>query len=92
MNKKLNTVLFIIAGTVFNIVVTVLCIVLFAIVWGKVFMPHVGESLQYLGFIIAVFGGAILGFLIYRTVFSLISKKIDIEKYFDPLFKPRRKK
>lgn len=92
MNKKLNTVLFLIGGTVFNVIITIGSILGLSIIWGKFIMSHVPQSVQYVGFIVCIFGGAAIAFLLYRAVFKLITKKVDVEKYFDPLFKPRYRK
>jgi len=66
MNKKLNTALFMIGATVFNLVLLFVLIV--------------------------VFLAAMVGsFLIYNQVVKWIARKIDMEKYFLPLFKRRPK-
>ena len=92
MNKKLNTICFLLRGTLFNVLVTMGSILLLIVAWVKLAMPNVPENVNAIGFIACFIGGAVIAFLIYRAVFKLISSKVDIEKYFDPLFRPRFRK
>lgn len=92
MNKKLNTILFLIGGTVFNIVVTLGAILMLVVLWVRFIGPHVSDSVNSIGLVLAFVGGALIAFLLYRLVFGILIKKVDIEKYFEPLFKSRHRK
>ena len=89
MNKKVNTVLFIIGATVVNIV-TMLIIFLTGLYLIGVLLPETaresaGQFLFILMFLIAIAGS----FFIYHRLIRFISKRIDLEKYFHPIFKFR---
>ena len=86
MNKKTNTLLFILGATVFNVFVTVLCFVVMMILYAKfvmVFLPEEAHSWAFpLMFIIAI----AITFFLYRFALKLLLKKIQVDKYFDPIF------
>ena len=90
MNKKANTVLFLIGATVFNLLVMFLLIVISLVLISAIFKDRLSPNLMSV-LLIVIFLGSIAGsFLIYGRVLKFISRKIDMEKYFLPLF--RRKK
>ena len=91
MNKKRNTFLFILGGTVFNVLITFIYMFVLIFIYLNVFIEILPEATQA-WFIPVVFGLAILlSFLTYRWVVKLISQKIDMDKYFDPIFGQRRR-
>ena len=92
MGKKTNTLLFVLGGTVFNILVTVLSILAFLVIYGKFFYSLLPE--HSVGWAIPVIFTAsiIVSFLVYRAVLKTIMKKVDIEKHFDPIFGYRPKR
>jgi Na+/phosphate symporter len=93
MNKKANTILFILGATLFNIIVTVLLIFLLFIGYVNFLMhlfpnPEVANTWAF-SFIFLL--SLVIAFIVYRRVLGFIAKKIDMEKYFDPLFVRRHK-
>ncbi len=89
MNKKLNTALFMLAATIFNLVLLFVLILLAMLALSAIFGDRLGPSLMSI-LLIVVFLAAMVGsFLIYNQVVKLITRKIDMEKYFLPLFKRR---
>ena len=90
MNKKLNTVLFIIGGTVFNVLVTIISFLVFLLIYSRFIYGRVSESA--VSWLLPVFFAASIAasFFIYRLVIKIVMKKIDVEKYFNPLFVRRR--
>lgn len=92
MSKKSNTIIFMLGATMFNILVTVLSFIILFIVYSQLIAPHIPQENAAIGLPVIFIGAILLSFLIYRTVLKYIMKKIDVEKHFDPLFKPRRKK
>ena len=94
MNKKVNTILFILGATLFNILVTVLTFVLLLIVYAKFIANLLPEGAQIWSFPFIFIAAIVIAFIVYRYTLSLLMKKIDVEKYFDPIFvskhKPRR--
>jgi uncharacterized membrane protein YbhN (UPF0104 family) len=93
MNKKANTLLFILGATVFNIIVTILIIILLFICYANFLMqlfpnPEAANSWAF-SFIFLL--SLVIAFIVYRRVLNFIVKKIDMEKYFDPLFVRKHK-
>jgi hypothetical protein len=90
MNKKVNTVLFIIGATVGNVIVmTVVFLVLF-VLFGRFLAPHLPAAGDQIAVIIIFVGSIVATYFAYHRVIKLLTNRIDMEKYFDPIF--RRKK
>ncbi len=91
MNKKVNTALFIIGATIGNIVVMVLLVfvgfVLLRLVLGPNANTQLATGLTLLVFFVAIAGS----FFIYHQIVKLITKHVDMEKYFHPIFRPRKR-
>jgi len=86
MNKKVNTILFILGATVFNIIVTVLSFVLLLIIYAKTLMRILPEGAQSWSFPFIFIVALAVAFLAYRYILRFLITKIEIEKYFDPIF------
>jgi uncharacterized membrane protein len=92
MSKKTNTLLFIIGGTIFNVFVTIVCFLLFLIIYSNFLYGRVSESVA--AWVLPLFfaGAIAASFFIYRLAIKILMKKIDMEKYFDPIFASRSRK
>jgi NADH:ubiquinone oxidoreductase subunit H len=86
MNKKVNTILFILGATAFNILITVLSFLLLLTGYAKFIMPLLPESAQDWSFPFIFMASLAVAFLAYRYLLRFLLTKIDIEKYFDPIF------
>ena len=86
MNKKLNTVLFILGATLFNIFVTVASFLLLLIVYARFIMPYLAKGAQNWSFPLIFIAAIAISFVVYRVVLKLVLKKVEMEKYFDPIF------
>ena len=95
MNKKVKTLIFILSATTFNILITILFIVLFAAVYIRFFERFVPldsqGQMQAWPYVVIFIGAIALSFVAYRFALRLFLKKVDVEKHFDPLFGSRRK-
>jgi hypothetical protein len=90
MNKKVNTALFILGATVFNLV---LMLVLFAVPLVTI-IAIFGDKLQQAFGIISVvlFFAALVGsFFLYGFIMKKISARWELEKYLHPIFTPKKK-
>jgi Na+-driven multidrug efflux pump len=92
MSRKTNIVLFIICGTVFNIIVTMASFLAILILYSKLLYSRLPKNGAYwilpAGFLISI----VISFLIYRSAMKIFKKKVDMEKYFEPGLKsPPRK-
>jgi len=92
MNKKVNTLLFILGATVFNILVTVLSFLLLLIIYARFFLHVLPEAAQMWSFPLLFIAAMVIGFITYRYALRFLMKKIEMEKYFDPLFVSRQRK
>jgi amino acid transporter len=87
MNKKVNTILFILGATVFNILITVLSFLLLLIGYDRLFRRLLPEGTQQTWTFSLIFIAAMaIAFIVYRYAIRFLMNKIDMEKYFDPLF------
>jgi hypothetical protein len=86
MNKKLNTALFIVGATLFNILVTVLSFVLLLIVYIRFIRDYLPEGAQTWSFPVIFIAAIAVSFVAYRAALKLLLKKVEMEKYFDPIF------
>jgi hypothetical protein len=86
MNQKLNTILFILGATVFNIIVTVVSFLLLLIIYAKTIMRVLPADFQPWSFPLIFIAALAAAFLAYRYILRFLLKKIEIEKYFDPIF------
>jgi hypothetical protein len=91
VNKKLNTVLFILGATIVNILVMVVILIIGIALLGQLSetaQESAGQFLFILVFLVAI-GGS---FFTYNRLIKFISSKIDMEKYFHPIFRSRGQK
>ena len=86
MSKKTNTLLFILGGTVFNILITIISFIILLLIYSRFLYTQLPESaaawIMPVIFVISI----VISFLVYRVVIKIIMKKVDMEKYFDPIF------
>lgn len=90
MNKKVNTLLFVLGATIVNILIMLIIVVFGLVLLGRLpehIQESVGQILFVLLFLVAI-GGS---FYAYHKIIGYVSKKIDMDKYFHPIFKPRQK-
>jgi hypothetical protein len=92
MNKKANTLLFILGATLFNILVAVISFFALTVLYVKFIMPLIPETGQSWGFTMIFLAAIAISFLVYRYVLRYLLTKVNVEKYFDPLFVKRNVK
>lgn len=90
MNKKANTIVFMLVATVFNVVITVACFVVLLILYGWLLAPLLPQETAAIGLPIVFIGAIVLSFVIYRYALKAFTKRFETEKYFDPLIKRNR--
>jgi len=86
MNKKVNTILFILGATLFNVIVAVLSFFLLLILYAKFLAPLMPENARSWGFSVIFLAAIAISILVYRVVLRYLLTKVEVEKYFDPLF------
>jgi phosphoglycerol transferase MdoB-like AlkP superfamily enzyme len=86
MNKKLNTVFFILAATLFNVLVAIISFFLLAIIYLKFLYNLIPEQNNSWIFAVIFLAAIVISFIAYRYLLKYLLKKIDVDKYFDPIF------
>ena len=86
MSKKTNTLLFILGWTVFNIIITVLSFFIFLVIYSRFLNGLLPESSAAWAIPIIFVVSIVASFFVYRLIIKVIMKKVDMEKYFDPIF------
>lgn len=87
MTKKQNTLVFILVGTLGNILLTFILIVILTLLGGLLFKENVGTALPFI-FIAALIGGMFL----YQKIANRIIKKFNLEDKMAPLFGSKYKR
>lgn len=89
MNKKINSVLFFIVATAVNILTMAFILFVGMYLVGALLPESAKESMGRFLFVV-IFLIAVAGsFFIYNRLIKFISKRIDMGKYFPPIFKSR---
>lgn len=92
MNKKVNTALFIIGASVLNIVLMVvfflLALALLSLVLSENTEAGTAQIFMLLAFVLSI--GATYG--VYSLLIKFISNRVDMEKYFHPIFRSKPRK
>lgn len=90
MNKKLNTLVFLIVGTIVNIAIMLLLLIIFLYLIGHLFSASSNGQIVTIVTLLAVMLSVVGSYLIYTRLIKFISKKWNVEKYVEPLFKRKR--
>lgn len=90
MNKKLNTVLFILGGTVVNLLFAIVSIGLLLLIVGRL-TPMLGEKVAAL-VPFAFVGGVLIAMIAYQKLSKWAIEKYDLADKMSPLFSLGRKK
>jgi len=90
MNKKLNTILFMLGGTVLNIVLMLGLFLLFLYLGNMVLTPETDSNIKMLVFLLIIGFSVVGSFFLYSRIVKYISKKWNLEEYMHPLFSRKR--
>jgi hypothetical protein len=90
VNKKANTLLFILGATVFNILVTILSFLALFFLYTRLLGSVLPEEAFAWGFFFVFIGAIALSFVIYQALLKQLMKRVPMEKYFDPIFGRRK--
>jgi len=86
MSKKTNTILFILGATVFNVIICIAGFLILFFLYARFLYQFIPEGGQSWVFTVIFIGAIAISILVYRVVLKALIKKIDVEKYFDPIF------
>ena len=93
MNKKLNTVYFLIAATILNLVILVLLALVLGVTVGFLYQKLGVDSqgLSLLAVIIILFGSIAGTFFLYSRIIKWVVKKWNLDNYIEPIFRTKRR-
>jgi uncharacterized membrane protein (DUF485 family) len=90
MSKKSNTLLFILGATVFNVLSTIVFLLLLLVLYTQLLAPLLPRESATWGLPVIFIASFVLSFVLYRLILKQVMKKVEMEKYFDPIFGGRR--
>ena len=91
MNKKTNTALFIVGATIANILLMIILIIIGFAIISAVLPQKANPQLASILFLLVFLASIAGSFFIYHKVIQYVSKRIDMEKYFHPIFRPKKR-
>ena len=91
MSKKTNTLLFILGATLVNMVLMIFFFTATFLLYGVFLAPRLPQLVNTI-MLIVLFVLSIVGtYLVYHKAVNVLSTRVDMEKYFDPIFKPKKR-
>jgi hypothetical protein len=91
LNKKLNTFFFVLAATAVNLVITIIVFFVLLMLFLRLIAPHISEEAVTWGSMLIFILAIALAFIIYQVIIKLFAAKVDMHKYFDPIFAPKNR-
>jgi hypothetical protein len=90
LNKKVNTVIFVLAASIFNIILAILCFVVLMV--PIYFAQKISTALAQILFVIIIPTSLFSAFIIYFNIVAALDRKFDLEKYIHPIFINKKNK
>lgn len=84
--KKRNTFIFIVLGTLLNILLCIILVVLFLALGSKLFPNKISMTMPLL-----FIGAVVLAMVIYQKITNWVIVKWNLEEKLEPLFLSKRK-
>lgn len=86
MNKRLNSILFIIAATIANIVVMMVLFLVLTLLYAQLLAPRLSPGTNQFVLLVLFVGSVIATYIIYHRVMKWASARYALEEHFVPLF------
>jgi membrane protein implicated in regulation of membrane protease activity len=86
MNRRINSVLFVIAATIANIVVMMILFVVLLLVFARFFAPSLPPQANQIMLMVLFVGSVVATYVIYHRVVRRLGEQYDLQKYFGPIF------
>lgn len=87
MNKKANTVLFILGATVVNVLIMIVIFLALFVVFGRFIEPNLPPQVNQIVMLLLFIGSIVATYFLYHKLVKWLSDKYDLDKYFDPIFR-----
>lgn len=86
-NRKLNSVLFVLGATVMNILVMIGAFAILFMLHIRFLAPLVSQDLSLWITVGILIVSILMSYFLYHLFIKWFSRRVDMEKYFDPLFR-----
>ena len=86
MNKRLNSILFILAATIVNIVAMVLIFGVLMVLFARFLAPQLPPGANQIILLVLFVGSVVLTYVLYHRFMRWLSNKYNLEQYFGPIF------
>ena len=86
MNKRLNSVLFIVGATVANILSMVVIFATFMVLFARFLAPHLAPGANQVILLVLFVGSVIITYVLYHRFMKWLAEKYNLQDYFGPLF------
>jgi len=90
MSKKANTVIFVIIATILCTLVTVSSFIVILVIYSTYFFSRFPEYLRPWVLPVTFIISISISFFVYRLVIKILIKKVNVEKYLEPIFKKKK--
>jgi hypothetical protein len=91
VNRKTNTLLFILAATLTNIALTLISFLVLYLLYAALLSPRLPADSVIWCLALIFLAALVVSFFVYQALLKLFMKKVDVQKYFDPVFNARKK-
>ena len=91
MGKKTNTLLFILGGTIINILITLASFFLIFYIYTRFILPMLPENSINWAMPLIFAASIVISFAAYRLLVKILIKKLDMNKHFGPIFQSRKR-
>ncbi len=91
MNKRVNTVLFVIGASVVNVIIMLVLFLALFVIFARFVAPSLSPGANQLIMVLIFVISIGVTYFIYHRLVRWISTKVDMDKYFDPIFGRKKK-
>jgi membrane protein implicated in regulation of membrane protease activity len=86
MNKRLNSVLFILGATIANIIVMILVFAVLMVIFARFVAPLLTPMVNQIILLVLFIGSVVITYVLYHRLMRYLSQRYNLEEYFGPLF------
>jgi membrane protein YdbS with pleckstrin-like domain len=90
MNKKANTVLFVLGATVANVIVMIVVFVALLVPFVRFLSPALSAGVNQAVVFVIFIAAIVITYFVYHKAVKYLSEKIDMDQYFHPIFSRKK--
>ena len=91
MNKRVNTILFVLGASVVNVLIMLLLFLTLFVVFARFLAPSLSPGVNQLIMVLIFVVSIGVTYFLYHRLVKWLSNKYDMNEYFDPIFGKRKK-